>query len=383
MKKVMLWFLLLSKRLWKHPSFLCMLLTMPLIVCSLRFLSSSNSSSLQVAIYNEDRENFSAQIVKNLLERQSSIHFYEVTNREELYHDVKNQRVECAYIFPKDFTRRLENENTDGLLSLITSPGTLSDKLINEVVYSEIYRSYAPKLLLSYCLSTDVFAVWDKQKLQSLIEELYERFLSNGSTFSFQYSDSRFGETSAKAENYNYLVTPVRGIIALFILMAGMAGTLLWYQDSQNGLFLSSPYRMQSFLNIIEITTAVLPAAIIGLICLKMAGIFLGVLPEFSYMFLYMLFIIGFCNLLRLLLKKASYFCSAIPILALGTIIICPVFVDFSMFLPFFRHLRKLFAVNYYLKAFAGQKNVRQLLLLAIATLFISFLFDIKRNAQK
>lgn len=104
------YFHLFTKRLFQKPIYLFVLLLLP---CFSYFYSQSTinqDDSLNVALYIEGKDPLAVSIVADLLEADSQVHFYEVTDYETLTKDVITRKAECAYIFPDNLSELLDQK---------------------------------------------------------------------------------------------------------------------------------------------------------------------------------------------------------------------------------------------------------------------------------
>jgi ABC-2 type transport system permease protein len=137
----------------------------------------------------------------------------------------------------------------------------------------------------------------------------------------------------------SYLTVPLRGLLSIFIVLCGLASGLYYMQDRKNGLY--TPFSCWYHL------PAVVMAGASVLLALLLTGYFTNWLWEVFLMGLFILAVAGFCDIIRLVLRKTEYLAAAFPILVLLILVFCPVFFAIKT-VPFLPYLLPPF---YYLNA--------------------------------
>ena len=85
-------------------------------------------------------------------------------------------------------------------------------------------------------------------------------------------------------------------------------------------------------------------------------------------MLLYVIFVTGVCEIIRVIVPNVNAVCAAIPILAIASYLCCPILIDLKKVLPVVSYLRKILPPDYYLETFNGTK----LWVLAAATAVVT-----------
>lgn len=354
MKKMLLFLTLLCKRQLKRPSFLFILLIFPIFTFLFTLTNLEKSSSIRVALYCQEPSEFTTLLMDKLVARNGLIHFYICESKEMLMSDVSKKSAECGYIFYADLLEKLNNGKRKNQIDLIVSPSSTMSKVTNEVVYSELFEEYSLQLLKDYTKTDALLADYDSSSVQLNIETLYRLHMEDGSTFSFEYENSAdtYETTSAP-----FLLEPVKGLIAVLILLSGFSGALNYYNDKESHIFDNALFFQGSSLRILSIAAPVILSTMIGFLCI----IFFGSKSSFSQSFLtlllYALAVIGFSSILTFMVKNKLIFASLIPIILIGSLIFTPVFIDFSTFVPLLKPLRYFFLPFYYLDTLAHFKS--------------------------
>ncbi len=116
-------------------------------------------------------------------------------------------------------------------------------KLYQKKIFSELFEVYGRELLADYgengaafqtvmarCQTTEA-----REKACGVLMELYEKYRSNGSTFTFDYQTLQGG--TALQTGAMKVVFPVRGLTAVFLFIMGLAAAVMAGEDVERGLY--------------------------------------------------------------------------------------------------------------------------------------------------
>jgi ABC-2 type transport system permease protein len=130
-----------------------------------------------------------------------------------------------------------------------------------------------------------------------------------------------------QTENISYLLTPIRGILAIWLMLCGFAASMYFMQDEQRGTFSGMPVKHRLWMAFEAHAVLLFDAVVILLAACRLAGVFTVWYREILSAVLFACCTIVFCNLLRLLCRTPEILGSLIPLLLLGMMILCPVFI--------------------------------------------------------
>lgn len=348
MKKLILCNCLLIKRCFKKFSFILILLAIPVLCILLKDSTKENSSSITAGIYLEEDSPIAQTIANNLITKYDSVRFELCPDLDTLKKRVINGTYESGYVFSKDFDEKLQKSKTKNLVKLYISPDTLTFPLTNEYIFSELFTEYAFQELVSYIKEDEAFKKIDLSDLEDTLRPIYDDYLNGDETFSFEYINPKEGKIDSTQLFRSYLLLSVKGIVALLIMFAAFIGTLNLYKDDKNGVFYAFSGITRTFAKMSEIGSVTLLASISGFISLLACNKLDGILIELLRMVLYVIICTIYCYLLYKLIPNQYIFTSLIPILVLGSIIFCPIFIDMSEIIPFVKRIAWLFLPHYY-----------------------------------
>ena len=370
MKRMGMWILLMTKRLMKKPSFIIILVLLPVILVMYRFIITEDDATIRACIYvPEGSEEFTTKLADDLVTADFQAKFYLVDSEDDLYSDVIAGRAEVGYILPKDIRERFLTKNWDGAVTMVVSDSSQMAPFVNEFVTVVIYTDMMEEYITDYLVNRSGLTFEDGD-IRPLIRESLRKHAGSGSLFDISYRDYYKNEEVSREEvmSENYLMKPIRGTVALFVLLAGLAGLVFWFQDNAEGRFKVMSHEKRPVINYGSLLLPTALSAIVGMVCIIIAGLCGNIFYELLTMLLYVIFVTGVCEIIRVIVPNVNAVCAAIPILAIASYLCCPILIDLKKVLPVVSYLRKILPPDYYLETFNGTK----LWVLAAATAVVT-----------
>lgn len=382
MKRTITLFTLFSKRLLKRPSFLFILFLLPVLTLIFLHSTRNDSKDIKIALYAEDDDSLTDKAINELTSSDSIISFYRCDTLDDFYQDIKSSNAECGYIFTSNLSNNIVKEERESLIIEVISPKSTISKITNEIVYSSIFNSFSYDILEERITSDNIFNKIDKDKLTKSLKGYYDGYFEGDDLFSFNYItyDTKY-TINQENDNSETLIMPIRGIVSVMVFITALFSTVEWYKDEDNKLFISLPYYYKPIQNFISIFTPTLYCGIIGTICIMMTSVNIGIINEIINMAIYLLLLTGFCMLFKSFFKTGLRFTTTIAPLTIGSLILCPVFIDIAPYFPQVNILSKLFMPYYFLKIANNNLTTTFLtFILAIIITLLGLLNDYRTN---
>lgn len=341
MRRIAVWYILLNKRLFKKWSFLLILCIVPLLVAGMRLASQQESGIATIALcMRNPADELSAGIVEQLQADRDVLRYVVCETEEAARGLVESFEADAAWIFPEDLTGSIQaaalRKRVKPVVTVVEREDNVPLTFSREILCSALYPAF------SYAVYEDF--VRDDLGLEVDAEELlqaYERTLVEGSLFQIEYFDGQVVEDS------NYLLAPLRGILALWLVLCGFAASMYYIQDEQRGTFSWMPVRHRLWMAFGFHAVLLSDAVVVLLIACRLAGIFTIWYKEVVNAVLFMGCAMVFCNLVRLICGTLERLGSCIPILLMGMAVVCSVFINVDRF----KLLQYLLPPFYYLRA--------------------------------
>ncbi|MDE7403957.1 MAG: hypothetical protein K2M81_02500, partial [Lachnospiraceae bacterium] len=256
---------------------------------------------------------------------------------------VTDYEADVAWIFSENFQSDLQKASADKrcepVVTVVEREDNVPLRFSRQILVNKIYSDF------SYMVYADF--IRDDMGLTEVsdaeLQAAYEKMFVEGSLFQMEYLDGQREE----ADDYNYLLTPIRGILALWFVLCGFAASMYFIQDERSGVFSRVALKNRLWAAFGMHAVILSDAAIVLMIALKLAGVFTSWQRELVGILLFAGCTLVFCNLIRLLCRTPERLGACIPILLMGMLAMCPVFINSRNFgvLPY------LLPPYYYLKS--------------------------------
>lgn len=338
------WFLMLSKRLYKKPSFLALMLLIPLCVAIFTGAARQDSGFVHILLAQEQADDTVAtQVVDSLLAKKGAVLFERMDTPEAALDAVRSGQADEAWIFPADTaaaTQAFVEGRQRYVVQVVTQEQTVVSQLAREKLSGAMYEYLAKAYYLDFIRSR--FSQLDAFTDRELIAYFEEVKVSEEL---FVYGDPAGGADNS--QETNYLTSPIRGLLAVLMLLCGMATTLFYMQDEAAGTFAWVRQNRRGITALGCVVTATVNVSLVLLLSLCFSALAGNVLREILALLLYSLCCGAFCLLLKEIFPGMRSYAAIVPLMTVVLIGICPVFFDFRNW-PFFQ---LLLPPTYYINA--------------------------------
>lgn len=374
LKKAGTWFLLLNKRFLKKYSFTALLFLVFFLVLGLRFLSGKESGILRVLLYQETGATQEGKsLLENLRDRDGVIHYEEAENPEDGRRQVARGKADCFWILPADPHEQIRlflEGGADSVISVYVREDTVWTKLAREQLYGTLYPVLTYEITRSFLSREDDLARVDPEELEGAIRDAYGANKVDGSLIRFAYLDD--ADYDRYREQTGYLIAPLRGMLALMVLVCALALAMFFMQDEKDGIFCWMPVKNRKIFPAFYILTGLLDAAAAVWLGLLFSGTFTDWKRELLLIVLYMISTGLFANLLRLIFGRIRALGAAAPVLLIITLILCPVFLNIRRF-PVIQYLLPPY---YYLNSVHSDSMIGKNLIYLVGIVLLTWLLE-------
>lgn len=384
--KCFIWFYMLTKRLLLKKSFVMLLLLIPCLISFLGVSSSSDSGILKIVLVNEGNDILAKNAVEYLLNEESIINFSYAATKEEALKMVNSAMVDSAWIFPDDLTERVKQNlvsaETIPLVTTYQKELTVPLRIADEKLFNALYKDnfllekgYDKGVSISYLLYEDFVLSEIDGSIPK--EELMDAFYSSTGSDSI-FVVERLETNTPDTSKINYLNAPLRGLLAVMIVLCSLTAALFFIREQADGKFdwLSPETRIVPA--VASCFSASLISSVAVFISISIAGISTGILNEIINLLLLVLSSCGFCSIFASLFKNPGKFGAIIPGLIILMIVLSPIFFNFKMF----GMLRVLLPTHYYLNTIYNPMYIVKSLIYCFCTYFILFVINLIKKAD-
>lgn len=374
-RKALLWLLMLNKRLFRKPVFLVILALIPLLVFGYQAATREESGVLTIALAQEGEDPLAAQVIDDLMDSSQLLRFRLCQSPLEAEDQVRSGKADCAWIFPDALQQRIEAFVSDpsaenAFVRVLERESNVMLMLTREKLSGALYELCAPTVYRNF-LRQNI-----PEMAQASDAELMAYYNGTGITDALFVFEQAGG--SAAEQDTNFLLAPVRGLLAVVIVICGIAASMYFVQDMEKGTFAWVPARYRLLTELGCQIVAVMDVCIASLLSLAVAGLTGSILRELLALVLYSLCASAFCMLLRRLCGTVRTLGTLLPLLAVVMLVVCPVFFDLGAL----REFQYLFPPTYYIHAVYADRYFLYMLLytLAAATAYLLIGKVFRRN---
>jgi len=350
---------LLTKRLYKKPAFLGILLLIPALVLCFGMAAGQESGVVTVALYATDER------VAPLLNSEL-LRYIPCQSAGEAEDLVRYGKADAAWCFPADWEARLEAfckepQQAEPVVQVAQREDTPILRLAREKLSGALTVLAAPILYGDFAREQGLTGLSQQELL-----DYYEAAAPESGLF-------RFADAQT-ATTVTYLTAPVRGLLATVTVLAGLAMSMYFTADLQKGVFSAVPHTRLPWLEagvqlicLVNISAVTLPA-------LALSGMAALTWLEFAAAGLYCLCCAGFSLLLRSLFPRQLG--AMLTALTVAMVSICPVFFDIARLRP----LQLLLPPTYYLQSLHAPIWLGAMALYTLACLLLTALLRLLKT---
>lgn len=366
------WFLLLSKRLYKKLSFVVLLVLIPVCVVTFRFVAKQDSGFVHVILAQHPGGN-ETQIIENLLKENGAILFSKADSAEAAEEAVRTGQADEAWIFPAHIladTQDFHHGAKEYVVQVITREDRMALRLSREKISAALYGTCARIYYLEYLRAN--FAQLDGLSDEELLVYFEQQQISEDL---FVYGNPADQMQTAE----NYLTSPVRGLLAILILLCGMAATMYYMQDTEAGTFSFVKQQLRGAVALGSVMTAVVNVSAIVLLSLYLSLLAGNLAMEMAMLLAYALSCSAFCLLLKALFPNIHSYCAMLPLMTVVMIGVCPVFFDFRSLSV----LQRIFPPTYYINGIYDSRNLLYMVGYSVVCLLLCWFLQTVRAAVR
>lgn len=344
MKRVLIWCFLTEKRLMKKISYVVVLLMVPVLIWAFRLGAREAAGMLRIALYTPAAEGtLSHELTERFLEEKSILRYVRFDSEEEALKALREDEADAAWIFPEDLEGELrkyaERHRMKPAVRVVEREDNVALTFSREILCSRLYAEFAYEAYVAFVREKMGEETFSEEQLKGF----YDEILWRGSLFQPEYLDQ-----SAADEEESFVLSPLRGILAIWLVIAGFAALLYYKMDERHGTYDVIPVRKRLLFSFGLQAVVLGNCGIIYLIACAVLGVITDPLTEVLLLLLFLVCIAVFCNIIGLLANRMETIGTLIPFLVLLMIALCPVFID----LRTMGNVRGLLPPYFYLNSF-------------------------------
>lgn len=326
--------ILMFKRYLKNIPFAAVVVIIPLCCLFLKSMGLNEDVKIKAGIYTES--SVDTQCFK---EYDGAAEFIFYDDIEKMKNDVSGRIIECGYYFTKNLPKTYSSENIKNSVICYKSPATAMNKIVNEIIFSELAYGYAYDIL-------EEFAYEKKAVDTEKLFEMYNGYLNTDAVISLKYE---YIETSAVETETVNVFGFLRGILGVYIMLGGILGGFYMIKDFKAGFGKSFSPLLKT---VVSYAYFIVPALLCGVS--SFLGLYLSGnagLGEALNTFLYSLAAAGFGAFVSCFFKNEKSLISALTAILLASLVFCPIFADVGSIIKTAEAVEKFLIPTYYISS--------------------------------
>ena len=337
-KRLLVWYIMLNKRLLKKWSFIIVLLVAPLMVFVMNTLSGGDKGVLRILLCEEAESQAVSQIITELQEGDSVIMYEKADSLSQARHMVESGDADAAWVFATVIEDTLPkaamSHRVKPVVNVIEREDTIALMMARERLYSVIYPYLNYEIYVDY-IRKDI--AQDSNISDEELHEYYESNKAEDELFQRKYLDGK-----KVAKNMDYLLAPVRGILAVWLALCGLVSCLYYMIDKNNGIFDRLSIRYDILAEAGYHMVIIVIAAILMFAGLMVSGTFTSPAGELVSMLALIYVTTGYCCLIRRLCRTPGVLGIAIPFLVIMMLGLSSAFISLKVF-SYFKYLHPVY----------------------------------------
>ena len=325
------------------------ILIMLAVVCCI-IPDSEKSASVPVAILCLDDSPEGSSTVSDILAMNSIFKYYTVSSSDEMYRDIASGKADSGFIIPENYYSTSASYATLQDIRIIVTDGSTFPSLAADEIYSVIFKYSAAEILRDTIANEPLYDEYAAAGItkDAIIEETI------GSYKDIMSGDGIFHIEDISGGKYNELSTvqsveiPVKKLSGFFIFAAALLGLLNFINDKESGLFIRMTGLSQLFMEMVEVSSLMLPVSVISYICILIACPDETPLMLLVHILIYLIAVCLFTLILGLIIRKSTLMKGVLPVYLVITVIFSGIFFDLSGFSPFVKAISGLFPPYYF-----------------------------------
>ncbi len=341
--KLIKWFALLTKRLYKKPTYLAICLLIPVLVFFYSLSVRDSGGVINIALAAEDANDPLAQrITADLLSDSQLIRFHICRTPEEAESMVVYGKADGAWIFASNLQIKLcafvkSPTAKNAFVRILEREKNITTLLVREKLTGTVFSYLSEEIYLQHIRQ-------NHPELQDVPDQTflnyYKSVIIDGHLFDYAYqTDNPAGK--------NYLLSPVRGLLAVVVTLCGLAAAIYYTEDCIRGTFSWVPAKRAPVAEFLCQYIAVGNIALIGFLALLISGLSVPLSRELVLLPLFILSVCIFAMVIRRIFRGQRLLGTITPMITVTMLCLCPIFLDFkTQWL-----LQALFPPTYYIRS--------------------------------
>ncbi len=318
------WYYILHKRLLKKPGFAVILCAILLLTGLMTAASRQQAGFLHIAVAAQETDAVARRAITRLQDGNRLVQVTACATPQEAIGLVESAKADTAWVFESDLAERIArvaDGEQETLVQVYAAEDSTFVRSSREMLYGALFSD----------LAYEVYARFVREELPGgadisadILRSTYARYDYEDSVIEFSYLDL----TNSACAQTGYLISPLRGLLAMLALFCGLASTMYYKNDEKKQVFSPLSVGKRLLVMLANNLAALSVAAVFVTAALLIGGLYTDPLHESVMMVLFVLMAAGFCTLLGTLCPSNAVLGALLPAVLVASIALCPVFFN-------------------------------------------------------
>lgn len=341
MERYLIWYVLSLKNYLKKRSSYLTILGMIVLIWLISGISTPDSLNMKTGLYC-GMSSVAHQIKDSLVAEESDFEFVIYEEEETLIQDVIQGKIDCGFVFAEDFDKMFECRDTVDGITYYKTPFSTKGEVLKEKIFASYFELYSRNILED--AETDVFGNKNPERLEELLEK-NELYLEGNAVFHLEIETWKDIQTEAKQNKDKLSMNGFVALAVFLIMFLSYAETQLSESD-RVGLALSR--REQLIYQFIKMQAAAILPSILGIVLIWNLGFGANVFYEILRFGVFLLLSGLWISIVGSRLSRAEDLPMWLLSIIVIHILVCPIFYDFSLYIPAIKWIRNLLPLGIY-----------------------------------
>ena len=261
----------------------------------------------------------------------------------ELQKALETAEIDSGFLFSEQFEEKAEKGRTKGLITFLQTPFSAKGTVAKETVYAAFLERYGEEILLDG--RKEIYGEERKDLVPFLLEK-NDEYLKSGEFFRTEVEEISVQETSGQEGLTD--IYPIQGVMGIFLFV------LLWmtfgrrFEGNGRGICLALDRKRRKKFEYLGYLAAATIPSVTGISVIMAAGESRGMVIELFRMLLLVFGGALWVSVVGAWFRSSMALSAWVLAFVVVQVVLCPVFVNLSAYLPAVKYIKYLFPLGWY-----------------------------------
>ena len=335
MSRYIRWYLLSLKSLSRRPYFIICMVIMTLMMFILSTVTIPDAGNAPAIVYGSGGDK--SELAARLSVRKGGIRFIKAENEEQVAEAVESGKADCGFIFSDK-----EDLFEKGSIRYIYSRFTKRGETAKETVFAEYFQMAENTGSWRLASNKEIFGGdTDTKEIYKKLMEKNKEYIAGTKLFRIEYADTGNMDAVAGEAGQSSGVTGA----VIFIVMLILTKNCL--SSEREDFYKKLSRKRKNIYRLIEIFSPGIYMAVLTTAVYIFSGDATDASSYFGSLMVYILICTVWLWIYTFLFRDVRYYDGFMAVTIVSSLILCPVFIDISVYIPAIKVIRYFLPVTY------------------------------------